>query len=176
MKKFILAFFLFATAFSGTAKADDWGCQVLLCLSNPNGPEAVGECVPPIEKLWSELRKGHDFPSCTFSSGPNGESSQSQAAQNYGGNQWASGAFCPPQYTYIDNLSSVTYCSMTGAVFVVVNGQPYTRIWWNGSATATEYSGGVGGKSVATQKYDSDYAAWLKAVQDAQAANNNGWN
>jgi hypothetical protein len=59
---------LVAATLGGEAKADDvWGCQVLLCLSNPDGPEAVKECVPPIERLWDELRHGHPFPSCPSS-------------------------------------------------------------------------------------------------------------
>lgn len=41
-----------------------WGCEVLLCLSNPNGPKAVSECVPPIDRLYRHLRKGHSFPKC----------------------------------------------------------------------------------------------------------------
>lgn len=50
---------------SGTnARADDWGCQVILCLSNPGGPTQYEECRPPIQKLWSELAKGHSFPTC----------------------------------------------------------------------------------------------------------------
>ncbi len=52
----------------------DWGCEVLLCLANPNGPTAVEECVPPIERLWHELARGHAFPTCAMASGPNGRS------------------------------------------------------------------------------------------------------
>ncbi|QAB00953.1 MULTISPECIES: hypothetical protein [Agrobacterium tumefaciens complex] len=48
-----------------SARADDWGCQVILCLSNPGGPTQYGECRPPIEKLWSWLAKGRSFPACT---------------------------------------------------------------------------------------------------------------
>ncbi|RKF41889.1 hypothetical protein BCY90_16470 [Agrobacterium deltaense] len=48
-----------------SARADDWGCQVILCLSNPGGPTQYGECRPPIEKLWSWLAKGRSFPTCT---------------------------------------------------------------------------------------------------------------
>jgi hypothetical protein len=48
-----------------SARADEWGCQVILCLSNPGGPTQYGECRPPIEKLWSRLAKGHSFPTCT---------------------------------------------------------------------------------------------------------------
>ena len=52
----------------------DWGCEVLLCLANPAGPTAVAPCVPPIEKLWSELARGHAFPTCTMAAGPGGKS------------------------------------------------------------------------------------------------------
>lgn len=47
------------------ARADDWGCQVILCLSNPGGPTQYAECRPPIEKLWRELARGRAFPSCS---------------------------------------------------------------------------------------------------------------
>lgn len=50
---------------SANVQAEDlWGCEVLLCLSNPDGPEAVSECQPPIERLRRHLRHGHPFPSC----------------------------------------------------------------------------------------------------------------
>lgn len=63
---------------STAAKADDdslWGCEVLLCLSNPSGPMAVNECVPPIKKLFRALSKTppDPFPSCSMAKGPNGE-------------------------------------------------------------------------------------------------------
>lgn len=45
---------------------DEWGCQVLLCLANPNGPKAVSECHPPIDRLFDCLSWRHPckFPSC----------------------------------------------------------------------------------------------------------------
>lgn len=45
---------------------DRWGCEVLLCLANPNGPRAVSECKPPIDKLFKCLAKPHpcSFPQC----------------------------------------------------------------------------------------------------------------
>jgi len=46
------------------ARAGDWGCEVILCISNPGGPTQYAECEPPIHKLWSELAKGHSFPTC----------------------------------------------------------------------------------------------------------------
>lgn len=50
---------------ASNARADDWGCTVLLCLSNPGGPTEFSECRPPIEKLWSHLAKGRSFPMCS---------------------------------------------------------------------------------------------------------------
>lgn len=47
------------------ARADDWGCQVLLCISNPGGPTEFLQCRPPITMLWKELAKGRSFPTCT---------------------------------------------------------------------------------------------------------------
>lgn len=47
------------------AQASDWGCQVLLCLSNPGSPTEYAECRPPIEKLYSVLASGGSFPSCS---------------------------------------------------------------------------------------------------------------
>lgn len=51
---------------SQSAQASDWGCQVLLCLSDPRGPTKESECRPPIHKLWRALAKGHSFPSCAL--------------------------------------------------------------------------------------------------------------
>lgn len=52
------------------ANADDWGCQVLLCMSNPGGPTQFSECVPPIERLWRHLRRGGSFPTCDMAGSP----------------------------------------------------------------------------------------------------------
>jgi hypothetical protein len=49
-----------------TSFGDQWGCAVLLCLSNPAGPTAVEECKPPIYRLWDHLRDGHEFPTCAI--------------------------------------------------------------------------------------------------------------
>lgn len=50
---------------SSVARTDDWGCQVLLCLSNPGSPTEYAECRPPIKRLWSHLAKGRSFPICS---------------------------------------------------------------------------------------------------------------
>ena len=61
---FGLCFALMMGLFSQAVPADQWGCEVLLCLSNPAGPTAVKECEPPIHRLWDYLRDGHEFPTC----------------------------------------------------------------------------------------------------------------
>lgn len=44
---------------------DRWGCEILLCMSNPAGPKAVAECVPPIDRLYREMHKKHfKWPHC----------------------------------------------------------------------------------------------------------------
>lgn len=52
---------------------DRWGCEVLLCLANPNGPKAVSECRPPIDKLFKCLSKPHPchFPQCPMAGAGN---------------------------------------------------------------------------------------------------------
>ena len=51
--------------FTTPAAASDWGCEVLLCLSNPGGPMQFAACVPPITRLYDVLRSGGSFPTCT---------------------------------------------------------------------------------------------------------------
>lgn len=113
------------------AHADDWACEVVLCLANPQGATAVTECVPPIKKLWRELAKGHAFPTCNMNTGG--------VSGNSASNSWASGRNCPPQYRYSGGGdSSELFCKFTGVVTVKVDNQLYTRVWWNGSETYTQ--------------------------------------
>ncbi|MGY2491964.1 hypothetical protein [Cupriavidus sp. CP313] len=52
------------SALAPHAYASEFGCKVLLCLANPNGPKAADGCAPPIDQLYSDLRKGRSFPTC----------------------------------------------------------------------------------------------------------------
>ena len=53
------------------AYADDWGCQVMLCMSNPAGPMAVAECVPPMQRLYDAMsKKGFKWPTCDLAGKP----------------------------------------------------------------------------------------------------------
>ena len=83
-KVLIACSFVIISIIAPRAQADEWGCEVLLCLSNPNGPTAVKECEPPIHKLWIELAKPHHtFPSCELSSSGNGATYAAPATNYY---------------------------------------------------------------------------------------------
>ena len=47
------------------AHANDLGCQVLLCLSNPGGATQYGACISPMAKLLQRLATGGSFPGCS---------------------------------------------------------------------------------------------------------------
>jgi hypothetical protein len=122
------------------ARANDWGCQVILCLSNPGGPEQYSECVPPIEQLWSALRHGDPFPTCDFGTGGAGDTSGTSASSTY-----ASAAYCREDLLYWGGPEqSELLCGARGAINVDVDGQLYTRVWWDAGGadhTITEYYG-----------------------------------
>lgn len=131
------------------ARADDWGCQVLLCLANPGGPEQCSECVPPIEKLWSALRHGDPFPTCEFGSG----GTEGINAGTSASNTFASAAYCREDMLHWGGPEqSELLCNAAGAIDVEINGQLYTRVWWGvgsdagvaaegADSTLTEYYG-----------------------------------
>jgi hypothetical protein len=66
----------------GLARSD-YGCEVLLCLANPQGPRAVSQCVPPINRLMRDLARGRGFPTCSMATGPNGRSYASPTSSYY---------------------------------------------------------------------------------------------
>ncbi len=61
-----------AAAVASQTPPAPWGCTVLLCLANPNGPTAVAQCVAPIRQLWRDLRRGRPFPACPMARGSQG--------------------------------------------------------------------------------------------------------
>jgi hypothetical protein len=137
----------------GVADADDWGCQVLVCLSNPGGPEQYSACVPPIEKLWSSLRHGDPFPTCDFGAG----GSQGTFATN----TFASGGYCREDLLYWGGPEhSELLCRANGAINVDIDNQLYTRVWWDIAGTGptmTEFYG-AGSTQV---RYDPSQSAGL---------------
>lgn len=64
-----VALLVIAAALSGTAspaRASEYGCKVLLCLANPEGPMAEQACQPPITQLMRDLnaKPPRPFPRC----------------------------------------------------------------------------------------------------------------
>src|SRR5882672_10990213 len=116
------AIFLGAACVSLSTEAEDlWGCQVLLCLSNPDGPEALSECQPPIERLWEHLRHGQPFPSC-----PSGGSTYARPTSSYYD-------LCPAGMT---ELTSGQFGAAVSARKMV-----YSGIGDGGNAAQQEYGG-----------------------------------
>ena len=52
-----------------TVRADDYGCKVLLCLSDKRGPETESQCRPPINRLKRDLARGRPMPTCDMAGG-----------------------------------------------------------------------------------------------------------
>ncbi|MBN3804358.1 hypothetical protein GXB81_15050 [Paraburkholderia sp. Ac-20336] len=121
----------------GVAYADDWGCQVILCLSNPGGPEQYGECVPLIEKLWRALRHGEPFPTCDFDTGAARGTSAS--------NTFASAGYCREDLlVWGAPEQGELLCRASGAINVEIDSQLYARVWWDVGGqgpTITEFYG-----------------------------------
>ena len=108
------------------ALADDWGCEVLLCLANPNGPTAVSECKPPIRKLWKHLAKGRPFPTCTFLDA-SGNATTNDG--NHAAHSWGSLSNCAPGYVVYPE-EGTPYCMLTGVVAVTLDNKLNKKVWW----------------------------------------------
>jgi hypothetical protein len=85
VKKWLFSMLIAVGMFSThlAVHASDYGCKVLLCLANPNGPMAVSECVPPISQLYRDLARGRAFPTCDMAEGPSGRSYARQDVSYY---------------------------------------------------------------------------------------------
>ena len=171
MKKLLFTFVI--SALTQPVLAADWGCEVLLCLSNPAGPTAVSQCVPPITKLWDELKKGNPFPSCAM--GSSSGSAGGAAASNYAGHRWANSGYCSPGLLRLDTSDpsdpGAASCNARGVVDVVVNGVMTTRVWWGvsrqPSTTLTETAAAGTASYDPTQTVSKAIAAY-KAEQAAK--------
>ena len=93
------------------ARADEWGCEVLLCMSNPAGPEAASQCVPPMERFYKALKHGGSRPTCLES--------------GWGGDIGYEAHECPPGYVLTTKLGQDDCESPTGNVGVLFRTQPY---------------------------------------------------
>jgi hypothetical protein len=134
------------------------GCKVLLCLAGPW--QSIPACVSEVEQLFQDLLNGDAFPSCSFASGAaytpslskEPSASTASAANSWLG-QWASAPdpSCPSKY--VSSFSpfgrTVYGCQYRGLIAVHLNGQVWSRTYWNlGGGSVTEllsYAQSVGG-------------------------------
>ena len=49
---------------SAPARADTFGCTVLLCILNPQGWASVPYCVPPVQKAFALVASRRPWPQC----------------------------------------------------------------------------------------------------------------
>lgn len=110
---------------------DNWACEVVLCLANPNGATAVTECVKPIKKLYKELAKGNPFPYCNM----NSNESQGNSANHTKLNE----KNCPSKHKSYDQ--GKVYCDYRGVINVKLAGKPFTRVYWGDNGSYTENLG-----------------------------------
>lgn len=127
--RLIAALFLALLA-SSPARADTWGCEVLLCMANPAGPMAAAACVPPIKKLWKVLAKGGSWPDCPEANNVQTNTTVTRKPALYG--------WCPPELTRENpDIAGATVCLASGSIDVVVNGRITNRTWIGITDTAT---------------------------------------
>ena len=145
-----------AATFSGAAHADNWGCEVLLCLSNPAGPMAVSQCVPPITRLYRAIFKPHPdpFPTC--------EQANDTSRGGKGGN------YARVEYNnYYDPCPAGT--SALGAGANAVQGtaaqmQQQNQRGWMGGGVFTSFTTGIGEGSYANLGWGQDGGSAQKKV------------
>jgi hypothetical protein len=133
------------------------GCLVLLCLAAPSW-RSVPQCVPSVQQVFKDLAKGKPFPTCSTS-----------GAGNRANHNWSNApAFCPPQYTRLNDGEGapVYQCDYRGAITVSINGAPFSRTWWSfGGDSVTEFSQAAKLQLRSWDiRFDDDYATWLAAT------------
>lgn len=139
-----------AATFSSSVHAAD-GCKFLLCIAGPW--TTIPECRATVYEVFRDLAKGKAFPTCAMS-----------GVGNSAGNSWMSEATCPILYRrYNDYSSFYEGCAYTGKISVVINGAPWSDVYWNTSTTATWYSQEA--KSALSSSpldttFSNDIAAW----------------
>ncbi|MCW5658792.1 MAG: hypothetical protein KIT60_13895 [Burkholderiaceae bacterium] len=130
------------------------GCLALLCFAAPNW-RGIQQCVPPVVQVLRDLARGRPFPRCDMA-----------GAGNSAQLDWAAApTFCPPQYTRAVETESTTFhtCDYAGAVSVSINGELFSRTWWNmGGDAVTEFSSAAKAQLRSWDtRFDDDYARWL---------------
>lgn len=132
------------------------GCKVLLCLAAPDWRQ-IAQCVPTIQELFRDLRRGRPFPHCAMAGASTG--GELQPAYAPGG--------CPPQYTIEESTDRepVYHCRYTGVIRVRVNGEPWTNVWWNfdGDSVSEYLPPAKSQLGTWNTRFDAEFDAWLRS-------------
>jgi hypothetical protein len=126
----ILGFALIAGALilASPVRADDWPCEVLLCLANPQGPTAAPACVPPIMKLWRRLALGHGIPFCASAHSNSPSANYTPLPANT----------CPSDQQYYGGATGTELlCRVSGYITITNQQTGVSQLWVNSSTTAT---------------------------------------
>ena len=143
--------------FSGQAHAVD-GCKVALCIAG--NWKSILQCKPEVEQAMHDVEKGKGWPTCDMGNG------------NGAGNTFIDPSLCPDQYkSLVQPESGELYwqCQFSAVVDIVINGQPWTRLWWSPSGSSvTQWmpaakSALANNASLMDKQFDADYTAWLAA-------------
>lgn len=107
---------------SSQVYADQWGCEVLLCMANPAGPTAAPACVPPITRLWRVLAKGGSWPECPEAKNAQTETAVTRRPALYG--------WCPSELSRENpDITGGITCLATASIDVIVKGRVTNRTW-----------------------------------------------
>lgn len=153
------------------------GCKVLLCLAGPW--RSIPQCVPEVRALFRDLARGRPFPSCAFASGAS-TAVGTPPERTQAGNEWASADACPQQYLRFADQDGtpIPVCRWTGAISVVVDGQPWSRTWWSldGADAVTEYAATAKARlgAYVDPTFDNELRRFLETHPDG-LAHPDGW-
>lgn len=139
----------------GQAHAVD-GCKVALCIAG--NWKNISQCKPEVEQAMHDVEKGKGWPTCDMGSG------------NGAGNTAIDPSLCPDQYkSLVQPESGGDYwtCQFSAVVDVVIDGQPWTRLWWSPSGdSVTQWmpaarTAFANNPSAMDDRFDHDYTIWL---------------
>jgi hypothetical protein len=120
-------------AMPALADEDPWPCQVVLCLANPDGPTALKECRPPIERAWRTWARGKRVPDCKKKNqdGSSGAPVREDGTyiEQMPSNPYQEGQ-CP--FVYYAGYDQRKYCAFAGVTNEYIDGRLWGRIWYGG--------------------------------------------
>lgn len=118
---------------SALASDDPWPCQVALCLANPQGPTAVAECRPPIERAWKAWARGKRVPDCKRREADGSEGASLRESGTFIDDRTADVRRpdgCP--FVYYATRDKIRYCAFSGVTDEYIEGRLWGRIWYGG--------------------------------------------